>query len=347
MFSNVSAHRAIVDINAYDHVHYGSLQVFSYNCSTSTNAGRYTSVCMETGELSGIKYLISRGIKPLWAISAAMKHFHVLDYLKTIKMSPTWDDFEGIVRFGSLLVVKHLIEYGFDIRERPEMLMYAPNRDMVKLLMSYGVWSDDALRKFMRRGNMSIIKYIASLGINITTPDILEEAVYGGRISLVKYLIAKGARLDECKLFCPGNLNMVKFLVSKGCDIIKKISYSRIYDIATCEYIIENVGKDDHRSLMCGAIFDDNMLLIELLLSKGVRATLGAKCAMYADNVILLKYFIRHGVDMDEIASSWSRTLQRCGRVRAVRYVQKIIQHSRLYQERRRPRRNTTQSHRS
>ncbi|GEM_PF-3407594 len=89
------------------------------------------------------------------------------------------------------------------------LVFYAKSKDMLELLMAYGV---DPNNKETTNGNISILAIMASYG----------------DIDSVKFLISKGADIDSkddlgsTPLFCAaesGSIEVVKFLILQGADI--------------------------------------------------------------------------------------------------------------------------------
>jgi len=91
------------------------------------------------------------------------------------------------------------------------------------------------LEKYSKKGNLEVVKWLLSKGIDITTTDNYAFCLASGRghLNVVKYLLSKGAYVPNknnqavCFASEHGHLNVVKFLVSKGADYTNAVSSAR------------------------------------------------------------------------------------------------------------------------
>lgn len=76
-----------------------------------------------------------------------------------------------------------------------------------------------------RAGNIDIIKYLASIGVNLYHNNHVNEAAEYGHIHLIQYFIDNGIdihhRDDEILTYAckSGSIDIVKYLVERGCDV--------------------------------------------------------------------------------------------------------------------------------
>lgn len=76
-----------------------------------------------------------------------------------------------------------------------------------------------------KAGNLDIIKYLASIGVNLHNNNYIHMAAEHGHIHLIEYFIDNGVdihyRDDKILTYAckSGSIDIVKYLVEKGCDV--------------------------------------------------------------------------------------------------------------------------------
>ena len=91
-----------------------------------------------------------------------------------------------------------------------------------------------ACRQAASNGHLYTVKYLVSLGADITNEDnsAVRCAAYNGRLDVVKYLVSVGADITTynneavCSAAENGHLDVVKYLVSCGADITAQNNYA-------------------------------------------------------------------------------------------------------------------------
>jgi hypothetical protein len=197
------------------------------------------------------------------------------------RLQKYWKQFYifDMIKIGDLLGVKYLISINKDkiwpIYNIPFFVLHLekiqPNIDKNMLLACF-------------YGKIKIVKYLVSLGANITTQKnlALTYACPGGNLELVKYLISLGAdplyknNDPIVRASGDGHLEIVKYLISLGADPLAQ----------------KNSG-------IGWASQNGHLEMVKYLVSLG--ADISAykyNAIVFAGNLEILKYFVSIGIDI-------------------------------------------------
>jgi len=173
------------------------------NCSNNLleNALSYLldnvlSFCAKHGHLEMVKYLFNNQTN-IWAIRDAL---------------------DDAVRYGHANVVKFIVCRNIGmLKEYIDILDASPSHghlEIVKFVFEHGMHAHDFLPWAVMMNEMEIVMYLVDAGIDIHVGNEapLDVAIGEGNLSMVKYLISVGANINAI------DIDKCKVLIALGCE---------------------------------------------------------------------------------------------------------------------------------
>ena len=213
-------------------------------------------VAASKGHLDIVEYLVVRGAYIRAFNNSAVKkaangdHVEVLKYLadRGARIIDT-DIFLGAVNYGSVKVVRFLIEKGVDVKADNNRALkeasFCGRLDIVKMLVAAGCPAQAAMETACSNSHLDVIKWLVDengcnfkvqdegrsfLRATLNTAiriDFLELVMYlGSKIRYVFKLVSDDALFAVCQV---GNLNMIEYLISHDVDFRVTINNETLY----------------------------------------------------------------------------------------------------------------------
>ncbi|KAJ6492536.1 ankyrin repeat-containing domain protein [Mycena vitilis] len=149
---------------------------------------------------------------------------------------------------GHLEIVRHILEFGADIRVdaigipskdgRPANALRAASLagrlEIVQLLLDHGAdvnlvdeRDGSALSSASREGHAEVVRFLLDHGANADTVGALQDAAYEGHVKIVRLLLEKGAAIDACNrggsalhnAVRGDKMEVVRVLLEHGADV--------------------------------------------------------------------------------------------------------------------------------
>jgi len=229
--------------------------------------------------------------------------------------------------YGHPAVVKLLLDRGAKIHVLNDVaLRLALENDhhlVVELLLDRGAdirAADYMLISSAQKGQLAIVKLLLDRGADIHTEDdaALISAAANGQLNVVKLLLERGADLhadDDAALRAAARMRqlaVMELLLAYGVDLHVDDDKALIIaamngQLAVVEWLLDHDAKIHEKALILSAM-NGQFAVVELLWDRDAKIHVNGEIALRAaaenGHIIVVKFLLEHGVDLDVIKGS-------------------------------------------